>query len=243
MTRWIISMSVLTLMGAGDVSVDLLPAGKALEAFRTPTGAWMEVGGVGLAGDPKHLIGEEGTGIILNDPPGRTTNLLTKEKFKDVEVSLDFCIPEGSNSGIKLMGLYEVQIFDSFGAVKPEGKGNGGIYPRAELLPRYRYLDEGFAPRVNASRAPGEWQSLKIRFRAPRFDGQGKKVENARFEKVELNGQVLHEDLEIPYPTGHAWNTKPEVAEGPMMLQADHGPVAFRNFVVRPLASRVTAGD
>ena len=65
-------------------------------------------------------------------------------------------------------------------------------------------------------------------FRAPRFDASGKKVANARFVKVVLNGKVVQEDVEVPSPTGHAWRLA-EVATGPILLQADHGPVAFRN--------------
>jgi len=62
----------------------------------------------------------------------------------------------------------------------------------------------------------------------------GKKEANARFEKVVLNGQLVQENLELRAPTGHAWRL-PEVRRGPLLLQADHGPVAFRNIRVRPL--------
>ena len=65
-------------------------------------------------------------------------------------------------------------------------------------------------------------------------DDQGRKIANARFEKVVLNGMVIHEDVELPYPTGHAWRRK-EKPLGPLLLQADHGPVAFRNVRIRRL--------
>ena len=71
-------------------------------------------------------------------------------------------------------------------------------------------------------------------FRAPRFARDGTKVENARFVKVVLNGQVIHENVDVKSPTGHVWRQK-EVAQGPILLQGDHGPVAFRNIRVRPL--------
>jgi hypothetical protein len=58
-------------------------------------------------------------------------------------------------------------------------------------------------------------------------------VASARFVKVALNGRVVQDDVEIAAPTGHAW-TKKEVRTGPLFLQADHGPVAFRNVRVRP---------
>ncbi len=89
-------------------------------------------------------------------------------------------------------------------------------------------------PKVNAARPAGQWQTLDLIFKAPRFDQSGKKEANARFEKVVLNGQVVQENLELRAPTGHAWRLS-EVRRGPLLLQADHGPVAFRNIRVRPL--------
>jgi hypothetical protein len=143
-------------------------------------------------------------------------------------------IPRRSNSGVKLMGLYEIQIFDSWGVKEPTGSDCGGIYPRAELTPVYHYLDKGVPPRTNAARRPGEWQTLDVVFQTPRFDAQGKKTADAHFVKVVLNGTVIHQDVAVETPTGHAWHEK-EVARGPLLLQGDHGPVAFRNVRVRPL--------
>jgi hypothetical protein len=102
------------------------------------------------------------------------------------------------------------------------------------MQPRYHHIDDGVAPRSNAARRSGEWQTLDIVFQAPRFDKQGKKTANARFVKVVLNGQVIHEDVEVECPTGNAWRLSKEVASGPLLLQGDHGPVAFRNVRVRP---------
>ena len=102
------------------------------------------------------------------------------------------------------------------------------------MKPRYHTIDDGTPPSKNACREPGQWQTLKIRFRAPRFDAAGKKTANAKFERVELNGQVIHENREVAYPTGAAWHNK-EHAEGPLLLQGDHGPVAFRNLRIKTL--------
>ena len=208
---------------------------SGLDAYRGSTGAWAVVGEVRLdPGDPRRLAADPGTGQIYNGPTGRTRNLVTKRAFGDVEAHLEYLIPKGSNSGVKFAGVYEIQIFDSFHKTTIDGGDNGGIYPRAELLPFYHHIDAGFAPRVNASRAPGEWQSLDVTFRAPRFGADGKKTANARFVKVVLNGQVVHENVEVPAPTGHAWHNQ-ESPTGPFFLQADHGPVAFRNIRLRPL--------
>jgi len=206
-----------------------------LSAFKTPHGDWMGVESVKLdAKNPRKLIAQEGKGIYYNGPKGRTNDLYTKEKFGDLEVQLEFLIPKTSNSGIKLHGHYEIQITDSFGVKNPKGDDCGGIYPRAELKPKYHHIDDGIAPKVNACKAPGEWQTLDIIFLAPRFDKDGKKIANAKLPKVLLNGVLIHENVELLTPTGDRWRG-PEMAEGPLMLQADHGPVAFRNFLIRPV--------
>ena len=205
------------------------------EAFRKPIGAWHIVGAASLnPDDPTHLASTEGSGVAINDPPGRTRNLESIQEFGDVEIAIEYMLPEDSNAGVKFQGLYEIQMYDSFD--KPiDGSGNGGVYPRAELLPTYHHIDDGFPPMVNASKPPGQWQTLTATFRAPRFDDSGKKVANAVLLVAELNGEVIQKDLEIPYPTGHAWRTKAEVPVGPLLLQADHGPVAFRSVRIRPI--------
>jgi Domain of Unknown Function (DUF1080) len=215
---------------AGDEGwIDL----SALDGWKQPTGKWQVVGNVAL--DPKNprmLAAKQGMGVLWNGPSSKTTNLVSKQKFGDIEVHLEFMIPRRSNSGVKFEGLYEIQIYDSHGVKKPTASDCGGIYPRAELEPRYHHIDDGVPPRVNAARPAGEWQTLDVIFLAPRFDAAGKKIASARFVKVILNDQVVHENVEVKTPTGHAWKDR-EIPVGPLLLQADHGPVAFRGIKVR----------
>jgi hypothetical protein len=213
-----------------------LIADSGFEAFRPQNGLWKHATKAELKADNSRLLQAEGDSgpIIWNAPAGRTANLVTKDSFGDVSLHAEFLIPKGSNSGIKFEGLYEIQIADCYGKQKATASDCGGIYPRAELLPTYHHIDDGFPPSKNACKAPGEWQTLDIVFRAPRFDAAGKKTANARFEKVVLNGQLVQDNVEVPYPTGHAWR-KPEPPSGPILLQGDHGPVAFRNIRLRKL--------
>ncbi|HTU98897.1 MAG TPA: DUF1080 domain-containing protein [Luteitalea sp.] len=180
---------------------------------------------------PTQLSGRgAGGGVILNGN-GRTANLCTTRAFGDVEIYAEFMLAKGSNSGVYLQGLYEMQILDSWGTTEPMSSSDlGGIY--------HQWIDNrgvgGSAPRVNASRRPGEWQSYQGWFRAPRFDAAGKKTEPARFLRVLLNGQLVQQDVDVAGPTRAALDH----AEGPsfpLMLQGDHGPVAFRNIHVRSL--------
>src|SRR3990170_6408673 len=103
---------------------------------------------------------------------------------------------------IYLQGRYEVQLMDSWRMSNPKFDANGGIYERwDESKPEGQKGFEGHAPRQNVSRAPGLWQHLKISFRAPRFDANGKKIENAKFLLVELNNILVHENVELSGPT------------------------------------------
>lgn len=181
---------------------------------------------------PTFLHGRPGGGDrIVNGPNGRTVNLVSDQKLGDVELYLEYMVAKGANSGVYLQGLYEVQVFDSFGALDPPTSSDGGgIY--------HRWINErpkgGSAPRVNACLPPGRWQSYQIWFRAPRFDASGKKVENAKFIRVLHNGILIQENVEVEGGT-RASMTHAEAAENPLMLQGDHGPVAYRNIYWRPL--------
>lgn len=219
---------------AKDNQIDLLA--EKLAAWKEPHGDWQEVGGVELdPKNPRKFLAREGKGVWYNGPKGNAKNLFTKQKFADVEIHLEFNIPKGSNSGIKFHSHYEVQILDSFGKKKLTGDDCGGIYPRADVIKgRYTHLDNGIAPKVNASKAPGEWQTLDVTFLAPRFDKDGKKIKNAMIASAKLNGQVIHDKQELLTPTGDRWKNK-EMLEGPLMFQADHGPIAIRVMSVRVL--------
>jgi Domain of Unknown Function (DUF1080) len=181
---------------------------------------------------PTQLSGRAApSGVILNGPAGRTANLCTDRLFGDIEIYLEFMLAKGSNSGVYLHGLYEMQIFDSWGSTEEMTTSDAGaIY--------HQWIENrgvaGSAPRLNAARRPGEWQSYQAWFRAPRFDASGKKTQPARFLRVLLNGQTVQNDVDVAGPTRAALPV-PEATEHPLMLQGDHGPVAFRNIHVRPL--------
>ena len=85
----------------------------------------------------------------------------------------------------------------------------------------------------NAARPPGEWQSLHIWFQAPKVDAtSGRTIGHAKILRVMLNGQLVQENVTIGGPTTSHMNL-PEAPKNPVMLQGDHGPVAFRNIYIR----------
>lgn len=207
--------------------------GKNLHGWKSKsddkTGDWQVAGSVPVdQSNPKLFAIQPGEGILVNGKTGRTVNLFTKGEHGDVEAHVEFVVPQGSNSGIYFQGRYEIQVLDSFGVTKPKYSDCGGIYQRWADGKGF----EGHAPKVNASKAPGEWQTFDVTFRAPRFDAAGKKIENARFVKVVHNGKLIHENVEVTGPT-RAAAFGDEQPKGPIMLQGDHGPVAYRDLRIK----------
>ncbi|MDP4883908.1 MAG: DUF1080 domain-containing protein [Opitutales bacterium] len=219
---------------------DELVSGKVLDNF-VETREWHLVDRVSLNGEDtsKFESSPNARGRILLNADTRVKRLpylLTKKSYRDVDVTLEFMIPKGSNAGIYLMGRYEVQILDSYGKKEVKFSDIGGIYEewaRKGVDIGDRPLYKGSAPLVNAAKAPGEWQRLDIRFRAPRFDAEGKKIEDARFLLVYLNGELVQKDVSVPAPTV----SNPVAGEGetgPIAIQGDHGPIAIRSFIAKP---------
>jgi len=154
-------------------------------------------------------------------------SVVTKKKFNDFKLHLEFRTPfmpkargqARGNSGVYMQERYEVQVLDSYGL---EGKDNecGGIYKVA-------------VPRVNMCAPPLQWQTYDVVFHAPRFDKDGKKIKNAVLT-VKQNGVVIHDNLEIPGPTGGAGGKNENQPDG-IYLQDHHNPVQYRNIWILPL--------
>ncbi|MFK7911830.1 MAG: DUF1080 domain-containing protein [Akkermansiaceae bacterium] len=157
--------------------------------------------------------------------------LQSKQQFGSCKLHIEFATPSTvkgngqgrGNSGVFLMGQYEVQILDSYeNKTYPDGQC-GALYGRA-------------VPLVNACRKPGEWQTYDITFHRPIFNEKGEVTRRAKFHVVH-NGHVIHDNVELWGGTGWAGphaatEYKAHADKGPIQLQ-DHGnPVRFRNIWV-----------
>lgn len=160
----------------------------------------------------------------------RTGNIQTKEHFRDCQLHLEWAAPaevkgDGQgrgNSGVFLMGLYEIQVLDGHDNRTYADGITAAIYGQ-------------FPPLVNACRRPGEWQTYDVFFLAPRFDGE--KVVRPAHMTIVHNGVLVHLHRALMGSTGHrnVLGYKPHPPRGPLMLQ-DHGnPVRYRNIWVRPI--------
>ena len=222
-------LSSLLLVGAARLAAAQAPSSPSiapdtlalrdLGAFR-PAAGWSVAGAVTADRTRERAWATSGgSGVLLN--PAGGGDLATRWDHGDLDLELEFMTARGGESGVLLQGRYEVQLADSWAARRPTHADAGAIAPAGPN-------GTGLPPRVNAARAPGLWQTLAIRFRAPRFDAQGRKVADARFLRVEHNGVVIHEDVRVAGPTRGAPH-QDERALGPLVLQGGRGGVAIRN--------------
>lgn len=210
-----------------------------LENFKGLPANWRQASGVFLDDGSASFQTQEGQGVLVNQPQeGSGGHLITQEEFGDVEVRLLVMLPRDGNSGIYLQGRYEVQLFDSWAKQRPTHADMGGIYERwDESREEGQKGYEGHAPLLNAAKAPGLWQELRILFKAPRFDVQGKKTSDALFKEVWVNGVLVQENVAVTGPTRSA-PLQGERAQGPLLIQGDHGPVAIKEIAVKPYGNR-----
>ena len=161
----------------------------------------------------------------------KTGNIRTRRHFGDLQLHLEFSCPtiikgQGQgrgNSGVFLMGLYEVQVLDNYDNLTYADGTVGAMYGQ-------------YPPLVNSIRKPGEWNTYDIMWKAPVF--RGDRLESPAVITVLLNGVLLHHALELLGPTGHKImpGYEPHPPTGPLELQ-DHGDlVRYRNIWIRELA-------
>jgi hypothetical protein len=153
-------------------------------------------------------------GVLVNDPAqpaeGKHVsygNIRTDKEFEDFNLKLEVNVPAGSNSGVYLRGMYEIQVFDSY-KKELDSHNMGAVYSRIK-------------PVVSAEKPAGEWQSLDITL-------------CNRHATVLLNGVKIIDNQPIYGPTGGAMKSD-VFSPGPIYLQGDHGKVSYRNIVLTPI--------
>ena len=153
-------------------------------------------------------------GVLVNDPVQTEGaphisygNLRTDREFEDFNLKLEVNVPAGSNSGVYLRGMYEIQVMDSYKR-ELDSHNMGAVYSRIK-------------PVVAAEKPAGEWQTMDITL-------------CDRHITVILNGTKIIDNQPVYGPTGGA--IKSDVfAPGPIYLQGDHGKVLYRNIVLTPI--------
>jgi hypothetical protein len=202
-------------------------------AGRAPSDAIVLFGGkdlsqwVGEDGQPAKWKGGDGYFEVVP----HSGFIHTRQPFGDCQLHVEFAEPVPAtgadqgrgNSGVFLMGLYEIQVLDSYQNKTYADGQAGAVYGQ-------------FPPQVNASRPPGQWQEYDIIFHGPRFANDGKLLRPARMTVLH-NGVLVQDSVELSGPTAHHERPpyKPTPEKLPLSLQ-DHGnPVRFRNIWIREL--------
>lgn len=201
--------------------------------------------------DPTRLlpVGEGGNpnAVLLCGQDGRGSDLMTVDHFTDYELHLEFTVPKGSNSGVYNRGLFEIQIFDSYGVDKLAAHDCGTLYERA-------------LPPVNASRPHGQWQSYDIKMQGKKLslvwngveiykdhDVRYGETDEAAFHRLNEESKSLPPKLRVKLEArdgsfvgyfgegGTRSSLEGPDRPGPILLQGDHGPVAYRHLRIREL--------
>jgi hypothetical protein len=194
---------------------------------------------IGSGGSPR--------AVLLCGDDGRGSDIMTTEPFGDYQLHIEFTVPKGSNSGVYNRGLFEIQVFDSFGKSKLACHDCGALYERA-------------VPRENLAKPPGQWQSFDITLKGKKLslDWNGKSVyhdhdvrygetDREAFERLNQENAGKPESLRVKLHQqsgryvgyfgegGTRAGLDGPDRPGPILLQGDHGPVAYRNIMIRPL--------
>ena len=180
----------------------------------------------------EHPDGEPASWIVRDghvEVRPRSGTIRTRQSFGDVQLHVEFATPnsgsgqDSGNSGVYLMGTYEVQVLNSF---------NNQTYPDGQAAALYGQ----YPPLVNASRPPDQWQSYDIVFRRPHFDDEGKLMQPARVTVLH-NGVLVQDNVTLTGPTGHRSRPPYRAHEDalPIQLQDHNEPTRYRNIWVRSL--------
>jgi hypothetical protein len=249
--------------GAPDPQIDRFPAaegwkplfnGNNLEGwkFRNPAArkVWVVCDQVRLdPSNPARLLpigsGGSPSAVLLCGDDGRGSDIMTAEDFTDYQLHLEFTVPKGSNSGVYNRGLFEIQVFDSFDAAKIGVHDCGALYERA-------------TPSENLAKPPGQWQSFDITMKGKKIslDWNGKSVYrdmDVRYGETDREAYERLNDENASKPEALRVKLRHENGKylgffgeggtrasldgpdrpGPILLQGDHGPVAYRNLYIR----------
>lgn len=212
-------MGIREVAFTGTLTPDLPPApgmdaitfGEAIELFNG-----MDLTGWSLVNPEQENGFMVEDGVLINNPVQPEDghhisygNLRTDQTFEDFNLTLEVNVPEGSNSGVYLRGIYEIQVMDSHGETL-DSHHMGALYSR-------------IVPSVAAEKPAGEWQTMDITL-------------YQRHVTVLLNGTNIIDNQPVLGVTGGAL-TADEFLPGPIYLQGDHGRILYRNFVLTPIVN------
>ena len=168
----------------------------------------------------------DGKNVLVNEF-GKKGSLVTTLEHGDLDIKMDFMLSKGARAALLFQGTHPLQLADSWNVDGVNSEGLGIIPATADSVA---------LPSINACRAPGLWQHLYVSYQAPRFDTSGKKISNAVFKEVRLNGKRIQQNVEV---------TGDDKAErSAFVIDARRGAVAFQNIQYKAYgAERIAIRD
>jgi hypothetical protein len=210
---------------------------NSLKSFEQPVTGWSAVADLVTTPDKFESFKKSaGAGILVGEAQNKESFLATKSSYGDSEVEFDFLVGKGAVASVLLQGRYRLNLSDSWAQLTSSFNGLGGI---GQQNAGDSSGFSGLAPLMNVAKAPGLWQHVRIRFRAPQF-GTGSKTLNAVFEEVLINGCLVQQNAELQGASANARSAKEEVS-GPLVFSATNGVLAIKNLSSKALAPATAA--
>jgi hypothetical protein len=202
---------------------------KTLAAFGSAEKAWSDVTDIVINPiKPGSFKKTAGSGIILGELGKNGSRLSTPANFGDSELEFDFLVERGTIAAVLLQGRYQINLSDSWADLSSSFNSMGGI-GRHDMQNAASF--SGATPLIKVAKAPGLWQHVRIRFKAPEFTN-GIKTANAVFEEVYINECLVQQNMELQEPSNGSVSEK-EQPVGPVVFYGSNGILALRNLEVR----------
>lgn len=183
--------------------------------------------------DPTRFATRPGVGALCNTASAAPEDFVSQPIFGDARISFAYMLPEGGESTVYVMDRYGVALRDTPGGVEFVDGASGTVLG-----------GEGFesrAPVRGVHGATGQWHEIELFFRGPRFDGDGNKTENARFDRISIDGIEVQGRVDLLGPS--EGGAAGEVATAPLRIVGTRSPVAIGNVQVKPPKSAGPSGD
>ncbi len=165
--------------------------------------------------------------LVFKDDKQNTIGNIKAFEHGNIDFEIQFMLSPGAEAALLFQGIYKINLNDSWGEKNISYKDCGGISISDNISTTE--LNTKRVPLSNACHAPGLWQKLEVSFAAPVFNAQSTKIKNARFDKVILNGAIIHDNIDLPV------NGMEEKALAPLVIVGLKGPVAFKNIAYLPV--------
>ncbi len=177
------------------------------------------------ASDATKFALKDGMGALTNQGLAPAEDYTSSFVFGDAKVHVECALPKGGATAVSVHGRYDILLAD------PGEEKTQSLRSLGAVLPGEHFA--GSPPLLPAFKGPGQWHDLDFFFRAPRFDASGRKIANARFERVMVDDVLLQNQIELTEPVQGA--SGPESAEGPLVIRGGLGICAVGGIMVRPL--------